>query len=328
MNKHTLIIDQKTIKKLVSIKDAVKAVEKGFKDYGRGKVQMPPKVYLYFKKHNGDLRAMPVYDEAVDRAGIKWVNVHPGNRRKGLPTVMGLMILSDPRSGFPLAVMDATLATALRTGAAGGVAAEYMSAKASETVALVGCGRQACSQLEALAAVRVIKEARVWGKTGKEAENFCSSVKVRGVDLLPAGTPRECVKGADIIVTTTPARKPIVKLSWLKEGAHINAIGADAPGKQELEPSILKHSRLVVDSWEQASHSGEINVPLRRKSITRRNVYADIGEIVSGKKKGRLKETEITVFDSTGLAVQDIVVADLIYRKALKRGAGKKIRFM
>jgi alanine dehydrogenase len=140
-------------------------------------------------------------------------------------------------------------------------------------------------------------------------------------------TVKSCVYGSDIIVTTTLSRKPLVKLEWLKKGAHINAIGADAKGKQELDARILKKAKVVVDAWEQASHSGEINVPLRKKQLSKKDVHANIGEVVAGKKKGRTKKGEITVFDSTGLAVQDIAIADLAYKKAKKLNKGKYIKF-
>lgn len=327
MHKYTLIIDQRTVKKLVSMTDAIKAIEKGFKDHGLGKTLMPPKVYIDLKKHRGDFRAMPVYDEGFKKCAIKWVNVHPDNKKKGLPTVMGIMILSDPLTGFPLAIMDATGATALRTGAAGGVAAKYLARRDSKIVSLVGAGVQARSQLMAIKEVLKIEEVKVWGRRG-EAKEFTENIRIKGVRVVASGNLEDCVRGSDIVVTTTPSRKPIVKDAWLKEGAHINAIGADARGKQELEPSILKRSRLVVDSWEQASHSGEINMPLKKGIISQKDIYADMGEISAGKKKVRRTKKEITVFDSTGLAVQDLAIADLIYRKALASGKGKKICFI
>ena len=129
-------------------------------------------------------------------------------------------------------------------------------------------------------------------------------------------------------MTTTPSRRPLVKLNWLKKGVHINAIGADAPGKQELDPNILKNSKVIIDDWDQASHSGEINVALRKKIISKKNVYADIGEIITGKKKGRTKNNDITVFDSTGLAVQDAAIATLIYKTAIKRKHGQWLKLI
>ena len=310
------------------MKDALKAVEFAFLRLGQGRVEMPAKIYLYLDKYRGDFRAMPAYIEGGQTCSIKWVNVHPGNRFKGLPTVMATIILSDARNGCPLCIMDGTYITALRTGAAGAVAAKYLARKDSSSVALVGCGVQAEAQLLGLAEIFRIKEVKVWGRASKEARvfirKFCSLLKAK---MFAASTVQECLKDSDIVVTTTPSRKPLVKLAWLKEGVHINAMGADAKGKQELDPAILKKALVVVDSWEHARHSGEINVPLSKGQLTRQDIYADIGEVVMG-KKGRRSNKEITVFDSTGLAIQDLAVAHIIYQKARRLRQGRYLRLI
>jgi len=213
----TLILNGKAVKKLIGMREAMRVVEKVFGFFGKGMVQMPPKVYLHLDKHNGDFRAMPTYVEGLNACSIKWVNVHPGNRKKGLPTVMAIIILSDPRNGFPL-----------------------------------------------------------------------------------------------------------LKLEWLKKGVHINAIGADAKGKQELDWRILKKAKIVVDAWEQASHSGEINVPLRKGLLKRGDIRADIGEVVKGKRI-RSGYADLTVFDSTGIAIQDTAAATAIYKKALRLKKGRYV---
>ncbi len=324
----TLILSRKTIEHIIDISEAVKAVESAFREYGLGRVQMPAKIYLHLDKYEGDFRAMPAYIEKLDKCVLKWVNVHPKNKKFGLPAVMAVIILSDPKTALPLCIMDGTYATNLRTGAAGGVAAKYLARKNSKIVGLVGCGAQAKTQLQALRGLFKIKEVKVWGHKASYVEEFLKDMKKTNLKLTVARDVKECVKNCDIIVTTTPSRKPIVKAKWLKKGVHINAIGADAKGKQELEPAVLKKAKVVVDAWEQASHSGEINVPVRKKLITRKDIHADIGQIIAGKKKGRTGEDEITVFDSTGLAIQDVAVADLIYRTAAKKKIGKKIKII
>lgn len=319
----TLLLDRKTIMNLVDIKESITAVEYAFRQYGKGRVEMPPKLYLYMDRFNGDFRAMPAYIEGIGTCGIKWINVHPKNRRFGLPTIMAIIILNDPRTGIPLCIMDGTYITQLRTGAAGAVAAKYLARKDSSRIGLVGCGVQARSQLVCLNEIFRIKEARIWGPNGSLAEKF-----IKDLEDLPCKKAKDiqsCVEDTDIIVTTTPSRRPLIKLDWVNKGTHINAIGADARGKEELAPAILKKAKVVVDNWEQASHSGEINVPVSKGIITKKDIYADIGQIVSGRKKGRTNNTEITVFDSTGLAIQDLAVANLIYNKALKSKKGNWI---
>lgn len=324
----TLILTRETIKGLVDVRESVAAIEEAFKLYGKGKVEMPPKVYLRLDRYHGDFRAMPAFIEKLGCCAMKWVNVHPRNRMIGLPTVMAIIILSDPRNGFPLCIMDGTYATDLRTGAAGGVAAKYLARKDSERIGLVGCGAQGRAQLRALDVLFDIEQVNIWGHEGSYVEEFIRNMKGLKLNLRVSRSIQDCVKDCDIVVTTTPSRRPLVKLKWLKKGAHINAIGADAEGKQELESAILKRAKVVVDGWEQASHGGEINVALKKGLISRRDIYATIGQIVAGKKEGRATHDEMTVFDSTGLAIQDVAIANLVYKKALENKAGKYLKLI
>ncbi len=327
-DKRTLILTGSQARKLIAMPDVLKAVERAFALHGRGMAQMPPKMYLHLDEHKGDFRAMPSYIKGMEACGIKWVNVHTRNRRLGLPTVMALFILSDPATGFPLCVMDATAITSYRTGAAGGIAAKCLARKGASVIGLVGAGVQAKTQLEAIKEFFNIRTVRVWDYKKEQVSRFMKAAGSFGLDIKAAGTVRDCVKDADIVVTTTPVRRPLVKSAWIKNGTHINAIGADAKGKEELEAALVKRSKIVVDERAQAYHSGEINVPLSKGIITTKDVYGTLGEIVAGKKKGRTSRTEVTIFDSTGLAIQDVTVAHLLYRKALKKGVGKRLELI
>ena len=321
--KQTLILSRKIIEKLINMKNAMCSVEEAFRAHASLKGIMPSKVYLNLPKQQGDFRAMPAYLEGINRAVVKWVNVHPNNKRIGLPTVMAVMILSDPANGFPLCIMDGTYATNLRTGAAGGIAAKYLANKKSSVVALVGCGEQALTQLLALNENFKIKEVRVWGYQKPLLDQFLRRTRHLHFSMKGYLDVKSCVSSADIIVTTTPSRKPLVQYEWLKAGVHINAIGADAKGKQELDIKILKKSKVVIDDWDQSSHSGEINVAVSKGQITRKDIYGLLGDIIIHKKQGRIHPKEITVFDSTGLGIQDVAVAHLIYETAVKRHVGK-----
>ncbi|MHC4413333.1 MAG: ornithine cyclodeaminase family protein, partial [Planctomycetota bacterium] len=205
------------------------------------------------------------------------------------------------------------------TGAAGAVAARYLSREDSKVAGFVGAGVQAETQLEALLIVRP-ELARIIAYDINEAnmKNFARDTKNRyGLDVEWAGSVEDAVKNADIVTTTTPVRRPIVKAEYVRPGTHINAIGADALGKQELDTKILKQARIVIDNWEQASHGGEINVALAKKLVSREDIYAELGEIVTGKKRGRESSEQIIIFDSTGLAIQDVSAASEIYRKLM-----------
>lgn len=321
-----LILSQNDIAQLADGKTAIRAVEEAFREMGLGHAKMPAKVYLNLPEYSGDFRAMPAYLSVAGKCSLKWVSVYPENPRRGLPAVMALIILSDPKTGLPLCVMDGTRITALRTGAAGGVAAKYLARKDSHVVGLVGAGVQARFQLNALQALFRIRKVNVFDTRVASVEVFCKEMKRAPFTVRVCSGIKECVRGCDIVVTTTPSRQPLVKFEWLKPGVHVNAIGADNRGKEELDPRILSKAKVVVDSWEQASHSGEINVPVAKGLFRRQDVYAELGTIVARKKRGRTSPNEITVFDSTGLAIQDLALASLIYRRALYRNAGIQCR--
>jgi alanine dehydrogenase len=313
----TLILTQSDIRSLITMEQAIVAVESAFAAHARGHAQMPPKVYLPLPQYNGDFRAMPAYLDGT--AGVKWVNSHPDNPVKhGLPAVMGVYILSDAATAMPLAVMDATLLTALRTGAAGAVGSKYLAVARPRSLGFVGCGVQARVLLEAH---RVLYghdlELRMADGRPQAAEAFAAEA---------GGTVTSVEQAAacDVVCTSTPARSPVIKRSWVKEGAHINAMGADGPGKQELDPALLVAATLVIDDHAQAHHSGEINVPLARGLLGKDDIFATLGEIVAGSKAGRTGD-EITIFDSTGLAIQDVALARAIYAQARKQGVGLDI---
>jgi alanine dehydrogenase len=329
----TLILTEKEVKQLLSMQEVVEAVELAFAEKGLKRVEMPPKLYLFFKRYNGDLRTMPSYLEGLEVSAVKVVNVHPDNRTKyDLPTVMAILILIDPKSGAPIAVMDGTWITDIRTGASGGVAAKYLARKDSKVVGLVGAGAQSRTQLMALSTLYGrLEEVRVWSRTKETREKFIQEMKpicTNVGQMVPVEMVENAVRGADIVVTTTPSRVPIISNDWVSPGMHINCIGADAPGKQELDPAILKRAKIVVDDWEQASHSGEINVPLAQRIINQKDAWGELGEIVAGLKKGRESADEITVFTATGLAISDAVTANIAFRKALAQRIGQFIEFM
>lgn len=329
----SLLLSDEEIRKLISIKEVMGVVELAFREKGLGHVQMPPKVYLYFSKYNGDLRAMPSYLERMDVSAVKIVNVHPENRVKyDLPTVMAIIVLIDPKNGFPIAIMSGKTITDMRTGAAGGIAAKYLAKRNSKIVGFIGAGAQARTQLAALLEVfGSFDEVRVWSRSDETKRKFKEEMDAKYGDLcqiLTVKSVEEAVRDADIVVTVTPSRRPLVMKDWVSPGTHFNCIGADAPGKEEIDPMILKGAKIVVDDWEQASHSGEINVPLSKGLMSEDDVWAELGEIVAGKKAGRTSDEEITVFVSTGLAIQDAVTANLVYKKALNNKIGRLIKMI
>jgi len=314
-----LMITRHEIQELLTMDVALGAVEYAFRLEAEGKAIMPPKLYLNTPTGQGDFRAMPAYINGS--AGVKWVSVYPSNYRRNLPTVLATIILCDPDTGCPVAIMDGTCITEIRTGAAGGVAVKYLARRDSSVIGMIGAGTQAKTQLLAISEVLPrIEEVKIFDLHKNASLRYADDMGTKlNVNIRPVETIEEATE-ADIVVTTTPSRKPIVKKQHIRPGTHINAIGADAPGKQELESSLLAGAKIVIDEIEQACHSGEINVPLSQGQIKVDEIYGTLGEIVAHMKKGRENDEEITIFDSTGLAIQDIICAQLVYDKAKERG--------
>jgi len=321
-----LILNQTEIQKILplsKIEEAINEVEKAFLSCHSGKAQMPSKNYLYCKRHNGDIRVMPAFVPELNMAGTKIVNVHPDNSSKGLPTVMAVIILNDAQTGLPLVLMDGTYITCMRTGAAGAVAVKYLAREDTSTLGIVGAGQQALSQIAAISKVRKIDEIFVYDINPGNIKKLAKRLEELEIEIQEASI--EKAASSDILVTITPSREAIIKKEWISPGAHINAIGADAQGKQEIESAILKEGKIVIDDWEQASHSGEINVPLSKGILKREDIHACLGEVISGLKPGRENKEEITIFDSTGLAIQDLFTANFVYNEAKAKKIGREI---
>ncbi len=309
----TLLLDRNAVLDLLDMSDVIKVVENSFREWVEGKGNMPAKAYLVVE--HGDFRAMPA--ALPGAAGIKWVNAHPQNPSRGLPTVMAVIIYNDPETGYPLAVMDATNITAYRTGATGVIASRYLARQDSHTLGIIGAGRQAYAQIKAHVQLFDLGMINVCDCSRAAVEKLIKS--------FPEYALKECsleeASASDILCTLTPSRAPVVKKEWVVPGTHINAVGADAEGKEELEPSILKEAIVVVDDLRQAATAGEINVPITKGLFAIDEVYATLGEIIAGKKDGRTDSRVVTVFDSTGVAITDIAVAKLIYEKAKQAGS-------
>jgi len=280
------------------------AVESAFADHGRGLVQMPPKVYITLP--DGDFRTMPAYLPSLSIAGVKIVNVHPGNPAKGFPTVMALTVIIDIDTGQPIAVINATRLTDMRTGAAGAVAGKYLSAKKEIILGVIGTGRQAQAQVMAISRELKIRQVKIWNRNPGHIRKFAD----RFMEFPCQASSLENTCDCDVLVTTTPSRIPLIRSEWIHEGTHINAIGADAPGKEELDPALLLRAQVFVDDPAQAIHSGEINVPVSQGIYRAADIAGTLGEVVIGKKKRAGPDT-ITIFDSTGLAIQDLAIAKI-----------------
>jgi alanine dehydrogenase len=324
----TELVTREDVREHLTMADLVPAIEAAFAAYENGDSQMPPKSYIDLPRRNGDFRAMPASLETDDweAAGVKWVNVHPDNRERfDLPTVMGTFVYSDPRNGFPLAIIDGTELTMKRTGAAAAVATDHLAVEDARSMGIVGAGVQAYSQLEAIAEVRPIEEVVVSDLDDDRVERFESTFEdrfdVRSGSVSEAG---HC----DVLSTVTPVEEPIVTPDALGERTHVNAMGADAEGKRELSDEVLLDAKLVIDDYDQTTHSGEINVPWSEGVLDDGDIDAELGAIVTGVSPGRTEGDGVSVFDSTGLAIQDVAAARVTYERVRAADHGEHVELL
>ena len=298
------IIQEKDILPYLVMKPIIKIMEDVFQNPDKG--QMPPKIYLELNDEN-DFRAMPAkFGNAV---GIKWASIFPNNEKNKFgPSVSAVIMLNDIDTGYPVALMDGMLITSYRTAAVTGVATKYLSKKDSAVAAFVGCGFQTEYQIEAILNVRDIKHIKLFDLDQTKCEHLAA---IFGGNITVCKTLEECVCGSDILTTLTPSRKPFIKSEWLKPGIHINASGADAEGKQEFEDNLGDVCNIcVVDDKAQAFHSGE------SQHTENRDNFINLSEVVNP-DFNRL-DSDISLFDSTGLAIEDIAVASYIYNDLKK----------
>lgn len=324
MDRSTLLLSADEVARCLHVEEAVHAVEHAFRLFHRKEASMPPKSYVDVPEHGGDVRSMPArVGEAIS---LKWVNSHPHNpERFGLPTVIGTLILTDPATGWPLAIMDGTVLTAFRTGAAAAVATQLLAREDAASLGLVGAGAQAAHQVAAISFVRDLRTVVVSDMRADVAERLAARIRAHAPKLDVRVGTLAAASACDIVSTTTPSHTPIVKSEWVARGAHVNAMGADAAGKQELDPDILGNAVVVVDDWGQATHSGEINVPLTQGILRPEHIRGTLGAILEKAIPGRSSAREVTVFDSTGLAIQDAAVARVVFERANREGLGTRV---
>lgn len=309
MKDETDMVEAETIEDKVDYESLIDSLRCAFKAYHRGNANMPPKSYVEVEKYGGDFRSMPAYIESdnMEASGIKWVNVHP--RNEDLPTVMAVVIYNDPQTGFPLSVMNGTEITKLRTGAVAGLATDTFAPEQIETVGIVGAGVQSYEQIKAIEAVRDFDRILVSDPDDTAVQDFRSSFE--SSYIVERLEPEGVSSNSDVMSTITPVESPII--SSVGDDIHINAMGADAHRKQEFDDSVTSdpESEIFVDDMEQALHSGEVSQPYENGVLSEDSVETLGGAIC----KGYERESGVTMFDSTGLAIQDIATAHLVYER-------------
>jgi len=316
-----LYLSQEDVKKCLTTKDTLEAVEEGIRLLGQGKAIQPPKIYMELDKYRGFIKPMIAFiDEPLNISATKNFTFFPENRKSGIPTVLATIILNDPETGVPLAIMDGTWITAVRTAATTAVAAKYLAKRSSEVVGIFGAGVQGKTHLMALNEVFKLKSVRIADVSKEYRAQFTKEMGEKlGLDIVAVEDNKQVVSGADIVVTATTGNEALVKKEWVEPGLFIAKVGS----YQEVDFGMLAMvDKLVVDWWEYVSH----RVPeIMETKIKREDVYAELAETVSGRKKGRESNTEKILFISIGMGVEDAAVGLRVYQRAKEISVGQSL---
>jgi ornithine cyclodeaminase/alanine dehydrogenase-like protein (mu-crystallin family) len=303
------------IKTLVSMSQSIELMKEAFRQLSSDGPVVPLRTVIESREVSGRALFMPSYSPGYSLFGLKMVSVFDGNSTRELPVVQGRMLVMDANTGTPLGIFEAEYLTALRTGAASGLATDLLARKDSKVLALFGTGPQAETQFEGVLAVRPIQEVIVFGRGESGIEIFCEKIRRRGLIIRKASGLAE-LKNADIICTATTSARPLFEVGHISPGVHINGIGSYKPSLQEIPAEVIKKSLLVVDQRRAAlSEAGDIIIPILKGIIQSTHIHGELGELVSGSKRGRTSRDEITVFKSVGNAIQDLAIAASCLRR-------------
>ncbi len=321
------ILSRKDVRQALPMPQAIEAMKAAFAQLSTGQADVPLRVALEAPRHNGVTLFMPAYLSADDQMAIKIVSVFNDNPAQGLPLIHALVVVVDATTGQPIAVMDGTYLTALRTGAASGAATDLLARPDARTAAIFGAGVQGRTQLEAVCAVRSIQKAHVYDLVPEQAAAFAAEMSQRlSLPVQVADTPSEAVRQADVICTATTATSPVFDDADVQPGTHINAVGAYTPQMQEIPIETVLRAKVVIDHHESSlAEAGDLLIPIRQGQMSEDHIYAELGEIAAGVKPGRTSAEEITFFKSVGVAVQDVAAASAALEAAQRMGLGTEV---
>lgn len=319
----TLLLTRRDVAALLDLDTCIVAVEQAFRRHGEGKLPTPGVLAVHVEGGGFHIKAGVLELGRRYFAAKTNANFPDNPAHHGLPTIQGVLVLADADRGTPLAVMDSMAITTLRTGAATAVAAKYLARADIRTATIVGCGTQGAVQLRALRAVRPVERVYACDRDAAVAERFAREMAAElGLEVRAKADLGQAARRSDVIVTCTPSRTPILGPGDVRAGTFIAAVGADHPEKHEIAPALMAASRIVVDVLEQAATMGDLHHALAAGVLTRSDVHAELGEVVAGRKPGRRSPRETIVFDSTGMALQDVAAAATVYERAVESERG------
>lgn len=323
-----IILDRNDLEGLLTMDEIIEALEKGFREVKEGRSFIPVRFHLEVKEFEGEFLYMPAYLSGVKQSGMKIVSVYPKNPSKGKPTIYATYLLNDPTSGELLAVLEGATLTGLRTGGASGLATRYLAREDAKILGVIGTGFQAFYQVRAIQAVRSIQEVFAYDVNPERLKEFCKKISPF-LKTHPASHPSELVRQSDILVTSTTSKTPVFSGRDLKPGTHINAIGAFRPDMRETDDETILRSKIIVDTFEGClREAGDLLIPMAEGKLKKETIYGDLGDLVTGKKKGRESRGEVTLFKSVGFAMEDVVVAHYAYQKAFHENRGQRIELL
>jgi len=320
----TLVVNQKQVEDLLPMPACIDVMQSAFTALARGEATMPLRTFMWMPDKSGLLASMPSHLANLNAIGLKAITVFPGNEGTAFDSHIGVVLLFGAQHGELLAIMDATSITAIRTAAVSGLATKLLAREDAGDLAILGSGTQARTHLAAMAAVRKIRRVRVWSKHSENAARFAQrESKKYGIKIETASSAQAAVTGADIICTTTSARDPIVSGADIAAGAHLNVVGASIAAAREVDTLAVKKSRLYCDKRESlVNEAGDFIIPRNEGAVDDSHIVGELGEVVSGRVRGRQSQDEITLFKSLGLAIEDLASAQFIYDQAKKKNLG------
>jgi ornithine cyclodeaminase len=322
------VLVERELRQVVGIDEsALAAIESAFSWLEQGRASMPPIMHVE-ARGRGDVDVKSAFIEDLPYFVIKIASGFYGNAERGLPAGSAMMVLLNSETGFCEAVLlDNSYLTDLRTGLAGAVAAKYLAPAAVGTVGVLGTGTQARYQVRCLRLVRAFRRVLVWGRSREQAAVYADDLQQDGeFEVTVAASVEEVVRACDVLITATPSDRPLVKAAWLRQGQHVTAVGADFPGKQELEAEVLRKADTVVcDRLSQCRQNGELQHVTKQGELPAGLQVVELGELTTGKKQGRQSPEELTVCDLTGTGVQDTAIANLAYAEARRVGLGIEV---
>ena len=326
-----LLLSRANVQELLSMDETIALVERAFAELEQGTAWMPQRTAVTDPSHNGWIAFMPAHLKGMGALGVKAVTVYKDNPAKHkLPTTLATITLLDGETGRAVAIMDGGYLTAMRTGAVTGVATKYLARKNARIAGVLGTGVQARTQVLGMAAARKLEKVLCASVDSPEVQQaFVKDMSQRtGVPVQLVGSVREVVEQSDVLALATTASKPIVDGDWVKPGLHINSIGSHAPGVRELDTKTVVKSKIICDHTPAClAEAGDIQIPIQEGALKPEAIYGELGEVITGKKKGRESDREITLFKSVGLSIQDISAAYLVYQKARERKVGVEFQF-